>query len=525
MAGALKRTSTILFALTIINALASYLREMLMAALFGASGITDAYLSAYALAMTASDLVLGAALMTCCVPVLAPLADRATDTLIERRQVISAIILATVGVGGILAILLRVFLPQVMDIVAPGLAGETRAMAISMGGWTLWLLPLNGLVMLFTLALNAHRRFVLPALSWPLINTVFILVILSLTPAFGPQALIIAAVLGPAFVATLLAAQLYRMGLLRLVRPDFSSTSMLVLWRLARPMLVTVGLGSSAGLLMISHLIVRSYGSHLRDGTISALAYAFRIYEVPVTLATNTVGVLLLPIVSGLFMRGEHDRVALLCRNAFSWGLALLLPAVVVAELEPTFLVTILLRHGQFSPSDASLTADALRGFAPAILFESGYVVFYRVFYAIRQPLVPVALSISGVAFLTLLLEITAPRGGIGALGGSLSASFGIVLAATIPALLACFGRRVLPTPRQVLIPLGAASVGAALLLFARPFPDAFWPNSLLIVAFVLAYGTMVTLGLPEGRGMLLALRQPAGSRGVERNPSEPGVG
>src|SRR5690349_18043478 len=99
-----RRISTALVLLMLANALASYLREMMVAALFGASAATDAYFSAYTLVTTASDLILGAALLTSGVPVVAPLAQAGEATLRERAQLVVSAATAIAAAGAILAL-------------------------------------------------------------------------------------------------------------------------------------------------------------------------------------------------------------------------------------------------------------------------------------------------------------------------------------------------------------------------------------------------------------------------------------
>jgi putative peptidoglycan lipid II flippase len=483
---------------------------MLIAAYFGASGVTDAYFTAYTLILTASDLLLGAALVASCIPVLAPLAQSGPETIRDRQQVIATASLAIIIASGVTACILWIFLPQLIAVMAPGLATGSSEMAQSMGHWMLFLLPVNGLVALFTLALNAHGRFVLAASTVPCVNVIFCVTIVILKPILGPEALLMAALLGPLLTVIVLGVQLRRLGLLRIVRPELGNEQTQLLWQLARPMLLTIGLGSTHGMVLLSHLIVRSYASRLGEGAISALGYAFRIYEVPITLAANTAGALLLPALAALYMRGEHDRIATLWRNAFLWGLIILLPAVVIAAVESHALVDILLRRGNFSARDADLTAEALQGFAPVIFFESCYVVIYRLFYAVRRPYLPIMLSIGIVISLVLLIKTVGGQFGITGLAACLSASFGVVVIAALLTIRWFFGPHTFPPLGRVVVPIGAAALGIALWTFARTHLGTESPPLALLGAIVFGvwYFAAVLLALPEERKALWALAQ-----------------
>jgi len=459
----LRRSSIALVSVTVLNLGASYLREMLVAATYGASAVTDAYFSGLTFVMTLADLLLSAALLTSFVPVLAPLVAKAGDTLARRRKLLLTVTLATLAAGLVIGALAWLAMGPVMEALLPGADAATQVLAQDYGRHLVWLLPILSLMLLFSLTLNAHGEFALPALSWPVMNLTFVaLVALFGHPGDG-GVLTLAAVLGPLAGALLLAARLVYLGLLWFEKPSFRSEDARLVWRLAKPMLMTLGLGSSVGLLMVSHLILRRYASGFGEGAVSALGYAFRIYEVPVTLAANTAGILLLPAAAKLHAAEERERIAAICRNALLWGTILLAPAAVVAWVEADWIIEILLRRGQFSIFAAALTADALRGFAAAILFEAALVVLYRIFYGMRRPLLPVAASLASLLSLILFLQLARASGTFVLVPASLSTSFAVGLLVLLVVMGREMGRSALPSPlglRLVPVYAGGGTMG-----------------------------------------------------------------
>jgi putative peptidoglycan lipid II flippase len=277
--------------------------------------------------------------------------------------------------------------------------------------------------------------------------------------------------------------------------------------------LLTLGLGSSTGLVMVAHLLLRRYGSGFGPGAISALGYAYRIYEVPVSLAANTAAVLVLPTAARLAAGGGAGEIARLCRNLILWGLILLLPAAIIAATLPSFLVELLLRRGRFSLDDAALTATALAGFAPAILFEAGFVVLYRIFYALQRPLVPVVISLATLAAEALLLRAAAGWGGFPLLPYLLSASFALTLALLVAMLRRQLGPAALPGPGALLRPIAIALAAAALWRrLQAPFdPVALAPSLVGAAGFALVFTGGVLAAMPRERAQLLGLIRPRG--------------
>ena len=415
-----------LVALAALAILTGYMREAGIAAAFGAGRTADAYFAVLLLVTILVDLLPGAALLTSIVPALAPLAlDAATAGV--RRTVVTV----TACILGVTTILLSAavlhLMPVALRLISPGFDAESARSALSLAEGLVWLLPLQATVLLFTLTLNAHGRFALAAAMPALSNGIFAGV-LAISGAEGERTLSVAALLGPAVAVLILGGWLCHLRLLGLRRHVPSAEVLRQIWQLARPTLLTVGIGSSTGLLMLAHMLLRREGSHFGPGGISALGYAFRIYEVPISLFANVAATLALPAISSLHGRASGDEIVNRCRQLLLWGAVLLVPAAAIAFFEAPLLVDLLFSGGQFSDADAALTADALRGFAPAILLEAAIVVSYRIFYALRRPLVPVVLSGVTLAALALALFLFG-GGGVMAIAYCLSVSFAVTLA------------------------------------------------------------------------------------------------
>jgi putative peptidoglycan lipid II flippase len=460
----MKHVSLTLGVVAVSAVVTSYLREVTVAALFGATAATDAYFSAYSVTTTACDLLIGAALLTSCVPVVAPLAQSGAETLLERARFVSSGGLAIGCIGIALALLFTALVPAMVETVVPGAGESTRLAADSMARIMIWLVPINGLLAFFAAVLSAHGRFIAVTIAGVGINATFIVALLVLSPALHEMALPVAALLSPAVTVTAFALYLRHIGLLRAIAPDFKAPAVRLLWKLARPTLLTVGLGTSAGLLTVSHLILRSFGSHHGDGAISALAYAFRIYEVPITLVANTGGMILLPLIAGLHARGERERVAGLCRRALMWGMLLLVPAAMVAYFDPKTLVRVLLGYGQLKRADVSLTADALAGFAPAIIFEAMTLFLFQVLYAIRRPHAALVLSVVSIALTSAFLLLSTGFGDLKIVAACLSASFAITFLASGFIFVRSFGLTILPAGSTVAAT--SASIGAGVAIW-----------------------------------------------------------
>lgn len=106
----------------------------------------------------------------------------------------------------------------------------------------------------------------------------------------------------------------------------------------------------------------------------------------------------------------------------------------------------ILLAHGNFTSEDASQTAAALVGFAPAIVFEAGLVVFYRAFYAAHRTRAAMGVSLIVITTLGLLLTLI-PIHTIQGLSLAFSTSLAIGMISVLVFLTYQTGCKIIPSP------------------------------------------------------------------------------
>jgi len=374
-----------------------------------------------------------------------------------------------------LATVIWFFMPNIVGLLAPAMSASQKIDTIAFGKLLVLLLPLNALITLFTLVLNAHRRFVLPAIVY-LANNIALLAVLSLLHERSdfwllPEATLVGPLLGlPAMTLALV-----RLRLLRLVRPDFGQRFFGAFWRLSKPLILSAGLGSTTGLLMLSHLILRSFGAKYPEGAIASLSYAFRLYEAPLSLIANPAATIIFPTVAALYISKQTEDIRSLSRLLLIWGLVLLFPAAVVVWIGSELIVTILLYRGNFDLHAVQTTSEALRGFAPAILFEAAFVVLFRFFYALHRPGVTVVAALITVSTLYLTLSIVSNYGLI-AISLSLSAAFAATTFVLIFFLVRILGRQALPSVNDLLRWIAGASA------FGVPTEHCEWLGRLPIL-------------------------------------------
>lgn len=413
----------------LLNALAGYLRELTLAAIFGVGGTTDAYFVALGIPMMVGDLLIGGAITAAIIPTLSLVSsDRGHGRDLSRAFVSIFVMIAvasTLIAGAICA-----FMPAFINTLAPGSTSEIKTLAVQIGRLIIWILPVNASLLAVSFALNFKGIFVLPALT-PLINHLIFSVLLLISQgAFVPEALAVAVLSGPVFMLGIMLLAAFSHGRYSLCLPYFGGLHLRKAWVFSRPVVVSLGLGSGMGLLIATHMVVRAFASHLGVGSISALSYAFRIYEVPISIITSVAATLLLPVCSNLHSQGRRDELAKIIQKGAFWGLAVLAPISFVAFLNAEFLVALLFSTGRFDQGATALTTEALQGFSAAIIFESIFIVGFRVLYAMR--LSKVAAFAGLASMISLLTCLNFGPDSLSLLQTALTVSFCFALAAII---------------------------------------------------------------------------------------------
>lgn len=168
------RSASLVSFLTLASRVTGLVRELLMAATFGASAMTDAFNVAFRIPNLLRRLFAEGAFSQAFVPVLAATRERegeeATRQLIDRVAALLALALLVTCVIGVAAA------PVLVWLMASGLqqSPEGFEAAVDM---TRWMFPYIGFMSLVALAagvLNTWRRFAVPAATPVLLNLAMI---------------------------------------------------------------------------------------------------------------------------------------------------------------------------------------------------------------------------------------------------------------------------------------------------------------------------------------------------------------
>ena len=407
----LKSASTVSL-LTLASRVTGLIRDLLMASVFGANALTDAFNVAFRIPNLFRRLFAEGAFSQAFVPVLATTkaqnGDEVTQRLIASVATVLAWVLVLTCLVGVLGA------PLLVWALASGLrqSAEAYDAAVLM---TRWMFPYIGFMSMVALSagiLNTWKHFAVPAASPVLLNLCMIGAAWLLAPRFEAWGIepIFAMAAGVMLGGVLqLAAQvpvLRRLGLLpriglswAAIRSAWAEPGVRRVLQLMAPILLGVGVAQ------ISLLINTQIASHLAPGSVTWLFYADRLMEFPTALLGVALGVVLTPQLTAARAAGDAQQYSAM----LDWGLRIVvLLAVPCAVALLTFagpLVATLFHHGKLTDGDVGQIAVALAGYGAGLLGLVAIKVLAPGYYASQDVRTPVKIAIA-VLVITQLLNL-----------------------------------------------------------------------------------------------------------------------
>jgi len=395
---------------TLASRVTGLLRETLMAALFGATALTDAFNVAFRIPNLFRRMFAEGAFSQAFVPVLAASkakdGDAATKVLIDQVATLLAWAMVLVCITGVL------LAPWMVWAMASGLPAAGFDAAVWM---TRFMFPYIGCMSMVALSsgiLNTYKRFAIPAATPVLLNVCTIAAAWWLAPWFNARgiepiyAMAIGVMAGGVLQLSLQIPALAALGLLPRLGLGFSA--MRTAWndpgtrtilRLMGPALLGVSVAQ------ISLLINTQIASHLAVGSVSWLSYADRLMEFPTALLGVALGVVLMPRLAAARATAHTDDYSAL----LDWGLRIVVllatPCAVALLVFPQPLVAVLFHYRAFTAFDVQQTALALTGWGVGLVGLVAIKVLAPGYYASQDVKTPVRIAVL-VLIITQLLNL-----------------------------------------------------------------------------------------------------------------------
>ena len=407
---------------TFISRILGLVREQFIAYLFGASGMTDAFLVAYRIPNLLRDLFAEGAFSSAFVPTFVAANLESKE---RARKLLWALFVLLTIASLVIAGLIIAFTPQLINLFAPSFAKspEKFEVAVTLTRLMSPFLCFVSIAALFMGVLNSLKIFFIPSFAPVFFNIVMILSMLVFPSYFISQGIEPILSLGAGVFLGGLAQAFVQFPLVLKngygpTKPDkiFSKETRKVLFLLGPGLL---GFAASQVNLVINTILASS----TVVGAVSWLSFSFRLFQLPVGILSVSIGNSNLVLFSNAWKAGNKDEARELLKSSFFLSLVLVLPAMVALYMCSYEMVNVIFERGKFTENSTFMTSQALKWYALGLPAYSIYKIFVPTFYAIDRQKIPVYASIFGITVNIVFCVFLTPIYGfeILAIGTSLS--------------------------------------------------------------------------------------------------------
>ncbi|MDO8565286.1 MAG: lipid II flippase MurJ [bacterium] len=356
-----------------LSQILAFLRDRLLAHIFGASKDLDIYYAAFRI----PDLIFVTVASIVSISVLVPF-------IIEKdsagREILRKFIDSVFSFFGMLmvgaSLLAYISMPYVSTLLFKGFSVEAQSQVVSLSRLLLLSPVLLGLSNLFGSLTQAYNRFTLYALAPILYNAGIVIGIIALAEKMGVLGVAIGVIVGAALHLLLQVPFVFKIGLMPRFTPNCDLELIKQVAKISMPRTLTLSMSA------ITLLYLTALASLMSEGSISILTFAINLSGVPLTLIGVSYSLAAFPTLTRQFQDKNIpafiEQMSVTARFIIFWSLPLTALFIVLRAQ----IVRVLLGSGQFDWSATRLTAAVLALFVLSAVFQSLLLLFMRGFYS-----------------------------------------------------------------------------------------------------------------------------------------------
>lgn len=392
----LAKSATIIGFATLCSRLLGFIRDIVIARLFGIYIYAQAFVIAFKIPNLFRDLLGEGAANAALVPVFSEYSVKHTkQEFWELANVVLNLLLVILMAITILGI---VFSPLIVRLIAPGFIASPEKLEAT--------IRLNRIifpyVMLACLAaysmgiLNSLKHFAVPAFAPCLLN--ISIIIFALIFGEGIKGLAQGVLVGGVLQLAIQIPVLYRKGFrFRLFR-RFSHPGAYTIGKLMLPRIL------SSSIYQLNNFVDTIFGSLaliVGEGGVAVLYYSYRLIQFPLGVFSNALSQAMLPTFSTLALEDDFEKLKLTLAFGLRASFFVMLPASIGFMVLARPIISGIFQGGRFDLSSVGLTANALFFYSIGLFAYAVTKILQSCFFALKDTVTP-----TKVAFAALFLNV-----------------------------------------------------------------------------------------------------------------------
>lgn len=381
---------------TFLSRILGLVREQIMAAYFGASGLTDAFLVAYRIPNLLRDLLAEGAFSSAFVPTFVEANHESKEKgreLLWQLWIILGMITGSISLG------IYIFAPELIAVFAPSFKADPEKfqLTISMTRILAPFLFFVSMAALFMGALNSLKVFFMPALAPAWFNVINILGVVFLSGWFVSHGY--SAIFSLGWSAMIGGVVQALVQLPSLINRGYGPIRLTKIWsERAIHVLALLGpglLGFAAA--QINLLINTILATSAAVGATSWLNYSFRLFQLPVGILSVSIGNSNLVHFSEAWKKDRKEEALSFLSGSYYLSWITVLPCMAILWSLSDEFVHMIFERGRFTHESSQMTALALRMYVIGLPLYSLNKIWVPVFYTLKKQRIPVMSSIASI--------------------------------------------------------------------------------------------------------------------------------
>ncbi|QJC36640.1 murein biosynthesis integral membrane protein MurJ [Enterobacteriaceae endosymbiont of Donacia simplex] len=386
----LLKSLTTVSIITLFSRLLGFLRDSLIAKVFGAGVYSDSFFIAFKVPNLLRRIFAEGAFSQAFTPILAEYKNKRskndTKNFIASTLGILIIILSIIVIIGIL------FSSLIISIIAPGFVNTDYKLKLTVKilKMTFPYILLISLSSLASSILNIWKNFFVPAVTPILLNISMILLIIIFPNMLEPSILILAWAVLIGGLSQIFYQLIYLKKINMLIFPHFKNFDQGVSRVFKKMGTAIIGVAAT----QISLLINSALSSFLITGSITWIYYADRLMELPVGMFGIALTIVLLPALTDAFTQNKEKEYNQLMDIGLRLCFLLIIPSSLILVFLSRPLLISLFQYGAFTYFDVLMTAVNIIIYSVGLIFIIIAKVLAIGFYARQDVKTPVKINI-----------------------------------------------------------------------------------------------------------------------------------
>lgn len=390
------KSSFIVMAINMLSRLLGLIREMIIGSMFGATGLTDAYVSATKIPNFFTTLFGEGSLGTVFIPIYnRGIEENGKD---RTNDFVYSVLNLIIAFTSTLSVVMIVFSRQILKITTgfnDPQRFETANNLLKIVAFYFLFIALSGVV---SSLLNNYKKFAVAASTGLIFNLTIIIGTIISAKKIGIYGLGVSYLLSGVFQLGMMLPQFFQIMKRYKFIFNLKDPYVIEMFKLMIPTLIGI-FG-----YQINEIVDNRFATMLPAGTASALNYASRLYLLPIGVFAISLSVVIFPTLSQAVVKNQKKRVKNTIQKGLNMLAFLIIPSSTILMGYAEQIVTLVYKRGNFSDKGVIITADSLKFYALGLLFFSTIHLLTRSHYVYKDRTLPVISSFIAI-FINIILD------------------------------------------------------------------------------------------------------------------------